>query len=38
MGTHFQSVMGSGCWSLCHASYSANRPPRLNSTIETMKA
>ena len=38
IGTHCQSVIGSGCWNLWYASYSANRPPRLNSTIETMNA
>ena len=38
IGTHFQSSIGSGLENLFHASYSANRPPMLNSTIETMKA
>lgn len=35
-GTHCQVSMGCGSENLCHASYSANRPPTLNSTMETM--
>jgi hypothetical protein len=38
IGTHRQLSIGSGCWILWYASYSANRPPTLNSTIETMNA
>ena len=38
MGTHCQESIRCGSDHLCHASYKANRPPMLNSTIDTMKA
>ncbi len=38
IGTHCHSSIGCGSRILCHASYRANRPPRLNSTIATRKA
>jgi hypothetical protein len=38
IGTQCHEVIGCGSLILCQASYSANSPPRLNSTMETMKA
>jgi hypothetical protein len=38
IGTQCQEWIGCGSANLCHASYSANSPPRLNSTIDTMNA
>ncbi len=37
-GTHCQESIDSGCCSLWQPSYSAKRPPTLNSTMATMKA
>ena len=39
IGTHLQLSMGSGMLpSLCQPSYRANRPPTVNSTMDTMNA
>jgi hypothetical protein len=38
MGTHCQEVIGWGSRIFSHASYRANNPPRVNSTIATRKA
>lgn len=38
IGTQCQAVIGCGSCHLCHASYSANKPPRVNSTIDTTNA
>ena len=38
IGTHCHLSIASGCCTLCTPSYSANRPPTVNSTIETMNA
>ncbi len=37
-GTHCQEVIGWGSRIFSHASYRANSPPRVNSTIATRKA
>ncbi len=38
IGTHCHDSIGCGSWNFSHASNSANSPPRVNSTIATMKA
>ena len=38
IGTHCHLSIASGCRTLWMPSYNANRPPTLNSTMDTMNA